>query len=372
MQTRHNVAAIGAGFRIPGVYESAIPYGSGHINDTYAATWREPGGLARRYILQRINHLIFKDPVALMENIERVTAHQQRKLREAGAAEPERRALTVIPSQEGAPYHRDAEGNFWRAYLFIENARTYDAIETPAQAFQAARAFATFQQQLTDLPGGRLNETIPDFHHTPKRLEALVAAIEADERNRAASVRKEIDFVLARQGLTARLIDAQAQGLLPERITHNDTKLNNVMLDDVTQQGICVIDLDTVMPGLALYDFGDMVRTATSPRPEDELDLSLITMQMPMFEALVDGYLTAAHPFLTPFERENLAFSGKLITLEIGIRFLTDYLRGDVYFKTKREYHNLDRTRTQLRLVECIEAQEEAMNEVARCWAPKA
>ncbi len=372
MQTRHNVSAIGAGFRIPGVFESAIPYGSGHINDTYAATWLEAGGQARRYILQRINHNIFKDPLALMDNIARVTAHQRCKLQEAGVSEPERRALTVIASQEGGPCHRDAEGNFWRAYLFIENARTFDAIETPAQAFQAARAFATFQQQLTDLPGGRLHETIPDFHHTPKRFETLLAAIEADEKNRAASVRSEIDFVLARQEIVGRLIAAQAEGLLPERITHNDTKLNNVMLDDVTQEGICVIDLDTVMPGLALYDFGDMVRTATSPRPEDELDLSLITMQMPMFEALVDGYLTAGHRFLTPFERENLPFSGKLITLEIGIRFLTDYLSGDVYFKIKREQHNLDRARTQFRLVQCIEEQEEAMNEVVRCWSPKA
>jgi hypothetical protein len=371
MQTKHDVQKIGAGFQIPGQFVSAIPYGSGHINDTYAATYEE-GGNQVRYILQRINHNIFKDPIALMENIARVTAFQHESLKAAGVEDTSRRALTLIPSQEGLPYHKDAEGNIWRTYLFIENARTFDAIETAAQAEEAARAFGEFQKQVTNLPGGRLNETIPDFHHTPKRLEALEKAIAEDPCGRVKEVQPEINFILARRDVTKVLIDKQAAGLIPERITHNDTKLNNVMLDDQTQRGICVIDLDTVMPGLALYDFGDMVRTATSPCQEDELDLSLISMQMPMFKALVNGYLSAAHEFLVPEERAQLAFSGKLITLEIGIRFLTDYLQGDKYFKIKRERHNLDRCRTQLRLVQSIEEQEEAMNEVVRNWTPSA
>ncbi len=369
--TRHDVAAIGAVFTIPGRFLSAIPYGSGHINDTYAATYEEEGGGQRRYIFQRINHLIFKNPQALMENIDRVTSHQQARFRAQGECEPERRALTIIRSREGAkPFYVDPEGNTWRTYLFIERARTYDAVETPAQAAEAARAFGDFQQQLVDLPGGRLNETIPDFHHTPKRLEALKAAIAADPLGRVKEAGPEIEFALSREKMTHRLLDLNAAGAIPERITHNDTKLNNVMLDDQTQKGICVIDLDTVMPGLALYDFGDMIRTATCLRPEDETDLSLIKMEMPMFEALVDGYLSTAHTFLTPAEREHLAFSGKLITLEIGIRFLTDYLLGDTYFKIKRERHNLERARSQFALVASIEAQEEAMNRYVAQWQP--
>ncbi|HWL54388.1 MAG TPA: aminoglycoside phosphotransferase family protein [Chthoniobacteraceae bacterium] len=369
MSTPTCVQTIGAAFEIEGRYLSALPYGSGHINDTYAATYQE-NGVPVRYIHQRINHLIFKNPAALMENIARVTAHQQAKLLESGQGDRERRSLTIIRSREGLPYHVDAEGNTWRTYRFIENARTYDAIEHPRQAFEAAKAFGAFARQLTDLPGERLHETIPDFHHTPKRLEALEAAVAADPHGRAKEARCEIDFALARAEVTRVLLQKHAEGLIPERITHNDTKLNNVMLDDETQEGICVIDLDTVMPGLALYDFGDMVRTATCPRPEDETDLSLVTMQMPMFEALVDGYLTNAHPFLTPTEREHLAFSGRLITLEIGIRFLTDFLLGDTYFKIKRERHNLERCRSQFALVASIEAQEAEMNERVAAWKP--
>jgi len=365
----HPIEAIGSGFSIPGVFRSAVPYGSGHINDTYAATY-EHHGQATRYILQRINHLIFKDPAGLMENIDRVTRHQKARLRADGVGDPERRALTIIPSHEGKPYALDAEGNTWRAYLFIENARTYDAIEAPWQAREAARAFGRFAGELADLPGERLQETIPFFHHTPTRLAALRRAIEEDRCGRVKEAGAEIGFILEREAITRKLTDLLEAGELPERITHNDTKLNNVMIDEATHEGICVIDLDTVMPGLALYDFGDMIRTATCPRPEDELDLSLIRMEMPMFQALVDGYLSTSHRFLTPLERENLAFSGKLITLEIGIRFLTDFLAGDTYFKIKRPGHNLDRARTQLRLVTSIEAQEAAMNAVVADWKP--
>lgn len=367
---KHDLKSLGVQFEIPGTFVSGIPYGSGHINDTYAVTY-EQGGQQTRYIHQRINHSIFKDPVALMENIARVTAHQGCKLKAAGYSDIERRALTTVPSREGLAYHVDAEGNTWRTYLFIEGARTYDSIESPEQARQAAKAFGEFQKQLTDIPGGRLHETIPDFHNTPKRFETLLKAIQSDTHQRVQEAQAEIDFILARKELTGVLLEKQSAGLIPERITHNDTKLNNVMLDDVTQEGICVIDLDTVMPGLALYDFGDMVRTATSPRPEDERDLTLIEMQMPMFEALVDGYLTSAHDFLTPAEKDHLAFCGKLITLETGIRFLTDFLQGDTYFKIKRDRHNLDRCRTQLRLVQSIEQNEDAMNEVVCTWTPK-
>ena len=296
-----------------------------------------------------------------MSNIQRVTTHVTAQIANQIANQPDaaRRALSLIPTLDGAAFHRDPEGNWWRMYQFVERARSYDAVETPRQAYQAAFAFGQFQQQLATLPAPRLHDTIPDFHHTPKRFAALEAAIASDAVNRAIHATPEIAFAFARQPIASTLLNAN----LPERVTHNDTKLNNVLLDDVTAEGICVIDLDTTMPGSALYDFGDMVRTATSPAAEDEQDLSRVTMRMTIFESLTRGYLAAAGSFLTPAEKRYLAFSGKLITYEIGIRFLTDYLTGDTYFKTKRPEHNLDRCRTQFRLVQSIEAQEEAMEQ---------
>lgn len=355
MTNRHDVQAVAREFQIHGDYISAAPYGSGHINDTYCAVF-DQGGMPMRYIFQRINHNIFKNPVALMENINRVTSHLQSKCRGEGA----RRALTVIPARAGQAQYCDEAGNFWRAYIFIEKARTYDAVETVSQAFEAAKAFGSFQKLLADLPAPRLHETIPDFHNTPKRFEALEAAVSSDAGGRVKHATAEIEFALQHKPMTSVLLAAG----LPERVTHNDTKFNNVMLDDATGEGICVIDLDTVMPGLVHYDFGDMVRTATSPAKEDEKDLSKVKMQFPMFEALVRGYLASAGEFLTGVEKRYLAFSGKLITFEIGIRFLTDFLAGDVYFKVQREGHNLDRCRTQFKLVESIEQQEVLMNKL--------
>jgi aminoglycoside phosphotransferase (APT) family kinase protein len=243
-------------------------------------------------------------------------------------------------------------------YRFIERARTYDTVGSPQQAFQAAKAFGQFQKMLVDLPAPQLHDTIPDFHNTPKRFMAFERTLAADAADRAVLAKPEIDFAFAHQSIAGVLLDAH----LPERVTHNDTKFNNVMLDDAAGEGICVVDLDTVMPGLALYDFGDMVRTATSPADEDEPDLSKVTMQFPMFEALARGYLSSAGNFLTQSERQYLAFAGKLITFEQGIRFLTDYLAGDTYYKVHRDGHNLDRCRTQFKLVESIEQQEEKMD----------
>jgi hypothetical protein len=359
MQGQHDIQAIARHFRLHGDFLEAAPYGNGHINDTYAAVYNQAGTRVR-YIVQRINHNVFKEPEHVMDNIRRVTEH----LGAASAGDPRgsQRTLTLVLTREGEAFHRDAGGNVWRVYLFIEGARTYDVVESAAQAYQVARAFGLFQKRLTDLPGPRLHETIRDFHHTPARYAALEKALAADACNRARLAGAEIEFALRRRELAGVLTGLQARGLMPERITHNDTKLNNVMLDDATGEGICVIDLDTVMPGLALYDFGDMVRTTTSPAREDERDLSKVTMQMPMFEALARGYASTAGTFLTPVERDYLAFSGKLITFEIGIRFLADYLAGDTYFKVHREGHNLDRCRTQFALVESIEKQEDEMN----------
>jgi hypothetical protein len=359
MQLRHDIRSLSRNFQILADFQSAEPYGTGHINDTYAATYRQ-GGATIRYIHQRINQNIFKNTVGLMENIQRVTNHLRVKLEDQ--PDVTRRALTLVPACDGRTYFIDRQGECWRTYVFIEAARTYDAVESTQQAFEAAKAFGRFQGLLADLSPPRLHDTIPDFHNTPKRFAALEKVIEADAANRCALARAEIDFALSHKPITARLIELQARGLLPERTTHNDTKFNNVMLDDATQEGICVIDLDTVMPGLALYDFGDMVRTTTSPALEDERDLSKVYMQFPMFEALVRGYLASAGEMLNPAEKQNLAFCGKLITFEIGIRFLADFLAGDAYFKVHRDGHNLDRCRTQFKLVESIETQEDAMN----------
>ncbi len=359
-----DLAAVARGFPLLGHFRSGVPHGHGHINDTFAVTL-DQAGTAVRYIFQRINHRIFKDVPALMDNIARVTAHATRKSAERGDDDA-RRALTLVPARDGKPYHRDADGGWWRCYLFVEGARTHDLIENPRQAREAARAFGEFQQMLVDLPGGRLHETIPDFHHTRGRFEKLQRAFAADAHGRAAQVAEEIAFARSREPLVDCLLNLQQRGELPERITHNDTKLNNVMIDDATHAGVCVIDLDTVMPGLALYDFGDMVRSATNAAEEDERDLSRVSARLTIFEALVEGYLAAARPFLDDVEIAHLATSGRLITLEIGMRFLTDYLEGDVYFKTRRPGHNLDRARNQFALVRSMESQAAEMEAIVR------
>jgi len=359
MTTHPQAAAVARQFAIDGELLTASPFGTGHINGTYCAVFRQ-GANSARFIIQRIHTGIFRDPAALMENITRVTSHLAFKLQ----AEPDRdrRVLTLIPTRDGHPWLEDADGGFWRAYRMIEGARSYDAVESPQQAFQAARAFGRFQLLLADLPAPRLHDTIPDFHNTPKRFAAFEQSLAADVAGRASNASAEIEFALAHKHIASVLLDAQ----LPERVTHNDTKFNNVLLDDQTGEGLCVIDLDTVMPGLALYDFGDMVRTATCPASEDERDLSKVATQFEMFEALVRGYLSTAGGFLTPAELDHLAFAGKAITFEQGIRFLADYLAGDTYYKVHRDQQNLDRCRTQFKLVQSIEAQEDAMNRLVR------
>lgn len=331
----------------------------GHINETYTATY-DQGGTRVRYVHQKINQNVFKKPAEVMDNFVRVTSHIRRKLEEAREKELTRRVLTIVPTREGRSYFQDEDGNYWRTFVFVERVRTFETVETPKQAYQAARAFGEFQEQLVDLPG-RLHETIPDFHNTRKRFDALAAAIDEDRSNRAESAKEEIKFALSQEKIVDVILKGLAVGRIPERITHNDTKFNNVMLDTDSGEAMCVVDLDTVMPGCALYDFGDMVRTTTSPTLEDELDLPKVNMRMGMFKALARGYLDATGSFLTKAERSHIAFSGRLITFTIGIRFLTDYLNGDTYFRVHRPRHNLDRARTQFKLVQSIERQEAKM-----------
>ncbi len=364
----HEIRAISALFEMRADFLEARPFGSGHINDTYCA-WHDQAGLRVRYIHQRVNDHVFKNPVRVMENVSRVTRHALDRLLAEGHPEAHRRTLTCIPARDGKPYAFDAEGNLWRTYPFIERARGYDEIESNEQAYQAARAFGDFQKLTADLTGDRLHETIPDFHDTAKRLAALEAAISDDSKGRAASVSEEIDFARARAADCSRITDLLASGEIPERVTHNDTKLNNVLLDDVTAEGVCVIDLDTTMPGSALYDFGDMVRTSATNTREDGTDLKAIAVRLDRFEALVRGYRSSAG-FLNQAEIAHLAFSGKLITLECGIRFLTDHLQGDTYFKTKHPGHNLDRCRNQFAFVSKLEDAMTAMEDIVAKASP--
>ena len=350
-------------FQIYGELLHAEPCKVGHINETYTATY-DQGGVPVRYIHQRINHEVFKDPAGLMDNLTRVTTHLRRKLAEKGLRDVTRRSLTLIPALDGRSFHRSPNGQYWRTFVFIERVRTFESVESAEQAYEAGKAFGEFQQLLVDLPGARLHDTIPHFHHTRKRYAALVKAVQEDRVNRAAQAKKEIAWAAAHEDLCDVILKALAERKIPERITHNDTKFNNVMLDAETGKAMCVVDLDTVMPGCALYDFGDMVRTTTSPTLEDEPDLTKVRMRMPMFRALCRGYLEAA-TFLNQHERALIAFAGKLITFTIGLRFLTDFLNGDTYFRVHRAHHNLDRARTQFRLVESIEKQEPAMQKFA-------
>ncbi len=308
---------------------------------------------------------MFHDPVAVTRNIQRVTEHIRSQLETAGVDDIDRRVLTLVPTREdGQVIWQDPAGEYWRTYHFIEQASIYDVVESPREAFEGARAFGEFQRQLVDLPPPRLTETIPDFHFTPRRFTALQQAINADSHNRAGRAREEIAFALAREPIVSVLTDLHRGGEIPERTTHNDTKFNNVLLDDNTLEGLCILDLDTVMPGLALYDFGDLVRTSTSATAEDEQDLDQVQMRLEMFEALARGYLAALGPDLNQVEKDHLAFAGRLITFEVGIRFLTDFLEGDQYFRTHRPQHNLDRCRTQFRLLESMEQQQDQMQRV--------
>jgi hypothetical protein len=347
-------------FQIYGEILHAETLKIGHINETYSATYSQ-GGTRVRYIHQKINKNVFKNPSAVMDNVMRVTNHIRKKLEAQNARDYTRRSLIVIPTRDDKPFYLNGDDGVWRTFLFIEGVETFEAVQSPDQAFQAGRAFGEFQRLLVDLPGGRLFETIPDFHNTKKRFTAFQEAVKKDHYNRAKEAQPEIDFALKHEPIVDVILNAMAKGKIPERITHNDTKFNNVMMDVLTGEAMCIVDLDTVMPGCALYDFGDMVRTTTSPTLEDEPDLSKVKMQMPMFKKMAQGYWSGAGQFLTKTEKSHIAFSGKLISFEIGLRFLTDYLSGDTYFRIHRPTHNLDRCRTQFKLVESIERQEEAM-----------
>lgn len=363
------LARIGRAFQIPGTFLEARRMEGGHIHDTFAATYLDRGQ-PFRVVHQRLNTRVFRDPDGLMRNIVRVTDHVRRRLEARNATEIPRRVLQVVPTRTGEPSHRDDRGDPWRTFLHIERVRSPRSAETPAEAYQAGRAFGEFQSLLADLPADALTTTIPDFHHTPKRYVRLEAAIAADACQRVARAAPEIAFARGMASLAGALLDAQARGDAPTRVTHNDTKFGNVLLDDQTGEALCVVDLDTVMPGTVLFDFGDMVRTTATRAAEDEPDLDQVHLEMPMFEALLRGYLDASRTFLTAGERRHLVVAGRVITLTMGVRFLTDYLEGDRYYRVGHPEHNLDRCRTQFRLLTSMTGQREAMEHLlATAWA---
>jgi hypothetical protein len=361
-ESTEHISEIGAHFAINGTFIEGKEIESGHINSTYLASYDVEGEGVVRYILQRINENVFKDPHAVIQNVSRVTRHINRKVllekQDAGG-----QTLNLYPGRDGKVSIEGPSGGVWRCYNYIEGCATYDVIENSRQAYQAGKAFGAFQNLVSDLETDRIVETIPNFHNTRVRYDRLMEVIAEDRFGRVNGVTVEIASIKDREGIVDLLLDYLAKGELIARITHNDTKLNNVMIDKKTDEAVCVIDLDTVMPGLPLYDFGDLIRTATSTAEEDETDLSKVEMRMSMFEPLLEGYFETAKNFLSPLEIELLPFSGRLISLEIAIRFLTDYLEGDVYFKIHHEGHNLERCRNQLAMVRSIESQEEAMKE---------
>lgn len=323
-------------------------YGHGHINETYLLTAKS----GERFILQKISSRAFKNVPALMENIASVSEHLQNK----GI----RPTLTPLPTMDEKYYYEDAAGDYWRLYEFIENSICLQKAETKDDFYQSARAFGAFAQSLGDFPAHTLHETIPNFHNTPDRYRLFHEALDADVMGRAAFVKEEIDFALAREAEASKLVDMLDRGELPLRVTHNDTKLNNVMLDVVTREPLCVIDLDTVMPGLVAYDFGDSIRFGASTAAEDERDLDKVKFDIEYYKAYLKGYLET-FPDMTEKERESLPIGSKMMTLECGVRFLTDYLSGDTYFAIHRPDHNLDRCRTQFALVADMERQWDAM-----------
>ena len=345
-------------FQIEGELVSCEPTGNGHINDSYAVCVSAAD--ASRYVVQRINHQVFPDPVGLMQNITRVTDFIRQQLKESGNWDS-RRVLTVIPNKDGSSYYKDPEGNYWRVYVMIEDAVSYDAFQNEDQAFKVGEAFGNFQRMLAPLNDPPLNHVIPHFHDGPRRLAAFEEVLAADPHKRAVHAQTEIDDLKAHAHLFQVIPNLFASGQLPMRVTHNDTKVNNVLLDKHSDDVLCVIDLDTVMPGSALFDFGDMIRTGANTGAEDDQDLDRVGLDESLFKAMTRGYLSGAGDMLTSVERDHLFFSARLITLMIGTRFLTDYLAGDTYFKIHRPQHNLERTRAQFKLLHDMNQREAAM-----------
>ncbi len=332
-------------------------YGNGHINETYIV---QP-----MFIVQKINTNVFKKPDELMNNITKVTEFLKEKIIAEGG-NPLRETLTVIPTNEGHSYYKDKDGGCYRCYEFIRDSLTIETVENPEDLYEAAKSFALFQKRLSDFPAEELSETIKDFHHTPKRFANLLEAINNDVKGRAKDVKEEIDFALSQKDWISTVTDGLEDGSIPLRVTHNDTKINNVLFDYKTRKGLCVIDLDTVMPGSILYDIGDALRIGGATGAEDETNLDKIWFNLESFEAFIKGFAEESKDTLTEKEINLIPLGAKLMTYECGIRFLTDYLNGDTYFRIHREHHNLDRCRTQFKLVKDMFNKADEMEKIVK------
>lgn len=360
-----NIGNILEQFQFKGTLTSCEIFGSGHINTTYLAAYND-GDKVRKYIVQMVNTNVFKDIDSLMDNVFAVTSYLREVIKNNGG-DPNRETLHFIKTSNGGKYYRDADGCCYRAYRFVERSVSHDSVDSAAMFEKSGAAFGRFQKYLADFPAKTLSETIPNFHNTIWRYEnEFLPAVENDAAGRAASCKEQIDFIIARKGDCSRLVELTDSGDLPLRVTHNDTKLNNVMFDEDTDDAVCVIDLDTVMPGLALYDFGDSIRFGANTCAEDEPDTDRVSLDLDYFKAYAQGFLSEAGQSLNRCEKDNLAFSAKLMTLECGMRFLTDYLNGDTYFKTAYPEHNLVRAKCQLALVSDMEKKADEMQDIIR------
>lgn len=347
-------------YDLAGKLVSLQPFGNGLINRTYEVIQELPTGETKRYVLQRINHQIFPDVAGLMNNIVLVTEFLKQKATKRGG-DPERETLTVIKARDGKPFVTTGDGAYWRIYPFVEGTFCLDKVENDAQFYETGRSFGAFQASLADFDASQLVEVIPMFHDTRNRYRQFEEAVANDVAGRVKELSDEIDFIRQRKADCFFLYDLLDAGAIPLRVTHNDTKLNNILMDNTTQQGICIVDLDTIMPGVSLFDFGDSIRYGANDCAEDESDMSKVNFDAHLFEVYAKGFLEGARGILTDKEIELLPWGARVITLEQGIRFLTDYINGDVYYGTTRKGQNLDRTRTQLKLVQDIEAQWEEL-----------
>lgn len=351
-------------FDFPGKFIDYARHGNGHINDTYMVRFEQEDGSVKKYILQRINTAVFKNPDAVMENIGLVSEFIREKV-EANGGDPEREALTIVFAKDGKPFF-DAGESFFRAYLYIDGAVSYEAVEKPEDFYEAGFAFGRFQYLLSEFKADNLSEVIPGFHDTGARFERFKEVVKEDKVGRCKEAAKEIQFVLDRAADMTVCMDKLREGKLPLRVTHNDTKLNNVMMDEKSGKAVCVVDLDTVMPGLSINDFGDAIRFGANTAAEDEVDLSKVSLSLDLFEIYTKGFLDGCNNSLTDEELRMLPMGAKMMTLECGMRFLTDFLEGDVYFKIHRDNHNLDRARCQLALVADMEKKMSEMEQIVQ------
>ena len=341
-------------FQLSGRYSDVQELHSGNINNTYHLQYKE-GNKVHNYTLQRVNGYVFKRPDVVTENIRLVTDHVKRSLIDDGI-DPDRRVLELIPTRRGELIYQDEMGSYWRVYRFIENATAYDVVEKPEHFYEAGRGFGEFQRRLIDFPASEIVDTIPDFHNTTRRFCTFVESLTLDRAGRVADLEEEIEFFFERRRMMSEIVKRLKLGELPLRVTHNDTKINNVMIDNETEKALCIIDLDTVMAGSALYDYGDAIRYGASTAIEDEPDVSKIALDMEKFKAFTRGFVEETNGFLTQKELKLLPLGVKVITCELAMRFLTDYMDGDLYFKVRSPYHNLIRTHAQMKLLQDIEA----------------